>query len=196
MKLNVVSRTVRPGGALAALAMAAVLSAVPAVTAPRAHAQDSSAAPQSTAAGDTAQNMADMTLVRAAINADRVDILNSYLGLTDTEATAFWPLYKQFRADLNKVSDDQVKLVANYLQSRDTLSDDEAKKITDGLLNSRKKKVDIQKSYLGKFAKIIPGKKVARLYQLENKVDSVVAYEAASRIPLVPLRSSTSSAAP
>jgi hypothetical protein len=182
-------RLVRPAGVLAALAGATGVVALGllAVPAPRAHAQDSSAAPQSTAAGDSAQNTADMGLVRAAINADRVDILNSYLGLTDTEATAFWPLYKEYRTELNKVSDDQMNQVGNYLENRDKLSDDQAKKITENLLNARKKKVDIQKGYLGKFAKVLPGKKVARLYQLENKVDAVLAYAAADRIPLVPV---------
>ena len=47
--------------------------------------------------------------------------------------------------------------------------------------------MDIQKGYLGKFAKVLPGKKVARLYQLENKVDAFLAYQAATRMPLVPL---------
>jgi hypothetical protein len=179
MKSMTVSRTVGPMGLLAALAGIALLS-LPLTTARAA--QDAAAQ-----ANDSAQTQADAALVRAAINADRVDILTNFLGLTDAEGTAFWPLYKQYRDELNKVSDDQVKLVGNYLQSRDTLSDDEAKKITEGLLNDRKKKVDIQKSYLGKFAKALPGKKVARLYQLENKVDAVIAYEAADRIPLVPV---------
>jgi len=185
MRSKIVSRLVRPAGALVALASTVVLGLSVVTT----HAQDAAAqsnAAQSNAAGDNAQNMADVALVRAAINAERVDVLNTYLGLTDAEGTAFWPLYKEYRDELNKVNDDQVKLVGNYLQSRDTLSDDEAKKITEGLLKDRKKKVDIQKGYLGKFAKILPGKKVARLYQLENKVDAVIAYEAADRIPLVP----------
>ena len=178
MGSKIVSRLVRPVGALVALASVVVLGLSVATT----RAQD--VAPP--AAGDNAQNMADMALVKAALNAERVDVLNTYLGLTDAEGTAFWPLYKEYREELNKVSDDQVKLVGNYLQSRDTLSDDEAKKITEDLLNTRKKKVDIQKGYLGKFAKVLPGKKVARLYQLENKVDAVISYEMADHFPLLP----------
>jgi hypothetical protein len=178
MRSTVVSRIVRPAGALVALTGVVLLGLCA-----TARAQDTTP----TASGDNAQNMADAALVQAAINADRVDILNSYLGLTDAEGTAFWPVYKQYRDELNKVSDDQVKLLGSYLQNRDTLSDDDAKKITDGLLNDRKKKVDIQRSYLGKFSKILPGKKVARLYQLENKVDAVIAYKAADSVPLVPV---------
>jgi len=186
-------RAVRPAGALVALASVGVLGTSVAAT----HAQDAAPAPQSnqsTAVGDNTQNMADAALVRAAINAERVDVLNSYLMLTDAEGTAFWPLYKQYRDELNKVNDDQLKLVGNYVQGRGTLSDDDAKKLTEDLLNTRKKKVDIQKGYLGKFAKILPGKKVARLYQLENKVDAVLAYEAADRIPLVSVQSAATDA--
>jgi hypothetical protein len=145
---------------------------------PAARAQDASA---------SAQTQSDIELIRAAINANRVDLLANYLQLTDAEATAFWPLYKQYRDELNKVSDDQVKLLQQYLQNYDTLSDDAAKKLAEGVQKARKKKVDIQRGYLGKFGKVLPGKKLARLYQLENKVDAVLAYEAADRIPLVPV---------
>jgi hypothetical protein len=35
------------------------------------------------------------------------------------------------------------------------------------------------------FAKVLPGTKVARFYQIENKLDAVVRYEMAGQIPLV-----------
>jgi hypothetical protein len=43
----------------------------------------------------------------------------------------------------------------------------------------------IRESYLKQFSKVLPGLKVARFYQIENKLDVVVRYEMAERIPLV-----------
>jgi hypothetical protein len=52
--------------------------------------------------------------------------------------------------------------------------------------------VDIQKdalkvknSYIGKFGRVLPMKKVARYFQVENKLEAAVDYELAGRIPLM-----------
>jgi hypothetical protein len=132
-----------------------------------------------------AQMQSDIALIRAAINADRVEILSDYLGLTETEAVGFWPLYKSYRTDIAKVNDDQMKMIGDFLKNMDTMSDDDAKKMTESYINAKKKKLDVQKGYVGKFAKVLPGRKVARLYQLENKVDTYIAYQASDSMPLM-----------
>jgi hypothetical protein len=45
--------------------------------------------------------------------------------------------------------------------------------------------VAILKSYVPRFGKVLPAKKVARLYQVENKIRALVNYELARQIPLV-----------
>ena len=41
------------------------------------------------------------------------------------------------------------------------------------------------KSYVPRFQKVLPAKKVARLYQVENKVRALVNYQVAQDIPLI-----------
>jgi hypothetical protein len=41
-------------------------------------------------------------------------------------------------------------------------------------------------SYRPKFAATVPAMKVARYYQIENKIRAVINYELADAIPLVP----------
>ena len=45
--------------------------------------------------------------------------------------------------------------------------------------------IKLKKSYLSKFKAVLPPKKVARYYQLENKIQAVIAFQLADRIPLV-----------
>jgi hypothetical protein len=149
------------------------------------HAQEASAGEKAAIA---AQAQSDAAIVRAAINAERVSIINDYLGLTEAESTAFWPVYKKYRTEVSAVNDEKGKLITNFLQNYNTLSDDDARKLTESYVSANRKKVDIQKGYIGKFAKILPGKKVARLYQLENKVDAALAYEVADSMPLMPVK--------
>jgi hypothetical protein len=43
----------------------------------------------------------------------------------------------------------------------------------------------LRQSYLPKFRKVLSEKKVARYYQLENKVEAVIEYDIAKQIPLM-----------
>lgn len=43
----------------------------------------------------------------------------------------------------------------------------------------------LRKTYLPKFRKILPAKKVARYYQIENKIQAALYSELAVKIPLV-----------
>ena len=46
-------------------------------------------------------------------------------------------------------------------------------------------RLNLLKSYIPKFSKVLPTKKVVRLYQVENKLDAILGYELARGIPLV-----------
>ena len=42
----------------------------------------------------------------------------------------------------------------------------------------------LMESYLPKFSKTVGDKKAARYYQIENKIDAIVNFELAAKIPL------------
>ena len=46
-------------------------------------------------------------------------------------------------------------------------------------------RLQVRRAYLGEFAKILPGRTVARFYQIENKMDAVLRYDLAGAIPVV-----------
>ena len=46
-------------------------------------------------------------------------------------------------------------------------------------------------AYVGEFAKVLPGRTVARFYQIENKMDAVLRYDLAAHIPVVEAQSGT-----
>jgi len=52
-------------------------------------------------------------------------------------------------------------------------------------------RIKLRQSYLPQFGKILPGRTVARFFQIENKIDAVIRYDLASTIPVVEDASST-----
>ena len=104
---------------------------------------------------------------------------------TEQESDVFWPLYREYRGDIDKVVDRQVDLILDLAKDYETLSDDKALAMMEDYLEIRMEILDIRLDYMKKFNKILPGKKVARFYQIENKLTAVIDYDLADEIPLV-----------
>jgi hypothetical protein len=127
----------------------------------------------------------NMQLVREKIKTDKKLFIAQNMNLTESEAKVFWPVYENYQKDLGTLVDKTVKLIDNYATNYQTMTEEAAKELINGYLTIEGERVMLMKSFLPKFRKVLPEKKVARYYQLENKIDAVVSYGLAKQIPLV-----------
>jgi hypothetical protein len=134
-------------------------------------------------AGEAAQ--ADVDILRDTIRANKKALVAASLTLTDEEAARFWPLYEKYHAELNAVQDRAVKVIEDYTAGFASLSDDQSMKLADQWLSAEADRVKVRRTYLDQFAKVLPGRKVVRFYQIENKMDAVLRYDLAAAIPVV-----------
>lgn len=123
---------------------------------------------------------------RTILATDRKLIVSQGLALTAAESNAFWPIYDSYVADLKKAGDLRVKVITDYAANYDKLTDDVAKQLITDMLKHQEKVIDIRRKYVSKFRKVIPETKLARFYQIENKLDAIVNFALARQIPLVP----------
>ena len=123
---------------------------------------------------------------RTIVLTERKLVISDGLGLSATESNAFWPIYDRYMADLKSAGDLRVKVITDYAANYDHLSDDMAKQLINDSLKFQEKVLKVRKDYLGKFRKALPATKLARFYQLENKLDAITNFALARQIPLVP----------
>ena len=107
------------------------------------------------------------------------------LKLTDDEAAKFWPVYDRYQQEINAVGDRLVGVIQDYTTNFSTLSDDKAMKLVDDYLAVEADRVKVKRAYVDEFAKALPGRKVTRFYQIENKMDAVIRYDLAATIPVM-----------
>jgi cytochrome c oxidase assembly protein Cox11 len=105
--------------------------------------------------------------------------------LTPPEKEAFWPLYTEYESGLSTIRGKRIELATRIFKKRGILSDEEA--IT--MLNQRMK-IDVDElkyklSYVSKFMNVLPGRKVARFYQVENRFDTAAISELYRNIPAI-----------
>jgi hypothetical protein len=129
----------------------------------------------------------NMQILREKVKADKKLMVAANMGLTESEAKGFWPVYEEYQKDLAAINQRIVKLIESYAADyrTNTLTDEKAKKLIDELVNIEQAEVGLKTSYVPKLSKVLSLKKVARYLQVENKVRAMVKYELAGSIPLV-----------
>lgn len=135
-----------------------------------------------------AAQMSDSDLLqqlRADIQADRQAVVAGNLGLSEAEADAFWPVYREYRNDMAKVHDRLQQLIQEYAEIWDVATDQQAEAMIDEMMDIRHDELKVRKSHLSKFRKVLPEVKVARFMQIENKLDAIVSIGLADSIPLI-----------
>ena len=135
-----------------------------------------------------AQTVDDQIQVaRGALKADRKATVAGAMQFTEQEAKAFWPLYDQYRADMDKSGDALLKLIKDYAQLYPDVPDDRAKVMLKQLGDLQKQRVETRNSYLKKIEKVLSPAKTLRFAQVETRLDLALQIELASEIPLVPI---------
>jgi hypothetical protein len=133
------------------------------------------------------QNIVDqIEVVRGALKADRKVIVAEGMGLTDQESAAFWPIYRDYRAEMDKLGDGRIELVLEYAELYPDIPEDRAKQMLKKYSVIEGKAVSVRNKYLKKISRVLPSSKVLRFAQLENRLDLAVRVQVAAAVPLVP----------
>jgi hypothetical protein len=134
-------------------------------------------------AGEAAE--ASLDLLLDTIRSNRKALVAVSLALTGDEAARFWPVYDRYAEEIDAIGDRLARVIQDYTASFRELSNEKAMKLVDEYLAVEADRVQERRAYLGEFAKSLPGRTVARLYQIENKLDAVVRYDLAAAIPVL-----------
>ena len=113
-------------------------------------------------------------------------LLNEELMLTDGEKEKFWLIYNRYDAEMDKLTTRYIDLVDRYLQLYydAALTDQDANELLDEYLEIQIAMLQVRQRYLQQFRRVMPGIKVARFYQIENKIRADVDAVLALVVPL------------
>ena len=125
----------------------------------------------------------NMQIVIEKIRADKKLLVAENMQLTEAEAKAFWPVYKQYQDELFLLRTRTVKLIKDYADAYETMTNNTAKKLLNEYVAIEALGPKLRQAYLPKFRKALPEVKVVRYYQIENKIQAALIYELAAQHP-------------
>ena len=131
----------------------------------------------------TGQNI---ELVRADLRATRVAITESYMPLTDDEATKFWPIFDQYRAEAAKLNDERWALIKDYAANynTNTFTDSQAQDYIQKTMDVDQQLLALRMKYVSAFQKVISPKKTALWYQIDRRIDLLFNEQLSGQVPL------------
>ncbi len=130
----------------------------------------------------------NMQILLDKIKADKKLLVAKNMDLTESEAQGFWPIYEQYQQELANFNQRIGKLIESYAAAYRTnsMTDEAAKKLIDEFVSIEKGEAAVKAFYVPKLNQVLPPKKVARYFQIENKIRAAIKYQLAGEIPLVP----------
>ena len=125
-------------------------------------------------------------VARSVVKANREAVVISTMQLTEAEGKNFWPLYHEYRFEMDKTSDKLVNLVLAYAKDYPDVPEDRAKQWLKEYLELQQEQVDMRTAYLKKFSKVLSAAKALRFAQVETRLDLMAHLQLAAQVPLVP----------
>ena len=115
----------------------------------------------------------EIETVRSLAQTERKAVITHDLPLSATESQAFWPLYNQYRFEVARLQDRQVRIITDFAALYDGLTDADARKLLEEYVDVETELLDLRERYIRRFAQVLPGTKLMRYYQLENRLNAV-----------------------
>jgi hypothetical protein len=110
-------------------------------------------------------------VARAGGRAERANILGRAMNLSDKDASAFWPVYRQYEYERSTLEDSRVAVIKEYTEKYPNLTDAEAKAMAERMFEFDSRLASLKKTYFKKFNKVLPALTVTKFFQLDRRID-------------------------
>ena len=99
------------------------------------------------------------------IQSMKIGFITQKLDLTPEESQKFWPVFNQFESEMKALRENRKDGPPNI----DAMTDKEVEKFVDDELVRRQKELDVVKKYQVQFKSVLPTRKVAKLYMVQEE---------------------------
>ena len=123
-------------------------------------------------------------LLRSDVRAEKVAILTEVMGFTEAEDKAFWPIYREYDAEMSKIGDERVALVAEYAHSYEQLTDDAADRLARTALDLEGRRQAVKAKYYDKVKGALKGRTALRFLQVEQQLLLLIDLQISAALPL------------
>jgi hypothetical protein len=124
-------------------------------------------------------------LLRSDVQAQKIAILTELMGFTEAEDKAFWPIYRDYNAEMAKLGDERVALIAEYARAYSQITDDVARSVATRAVDLDKRRhAALERCYTRVGAALSP-KMALKFLQIEHQLLLIIDLQISASLPIV-----------
>jgi GTP1/Obg family GTP-binding protein len=124
-------------------------------------------------------------LLRTDVKKQKSQIIGDVMEFDADQAATFWPIYKDFSADLTQIGDQVLALVKDYAANYDNMSNEVADRLATKLLDIEQERNTLKRKYYGRFKSALDPITAVRFLQVENQLERLIDLQIASKLPVI-----------
>jgi len=124
-------------------------------------------------------------LLRSDLRSQKVAIITEIMQFTDDEDAKFWPVYREYEAELAKLNDERLALIKDYATSYANITDAVADRLAKGALDLEGRRHALKVKYYDRFKAVVSPRTAARFLQVENQILLLMDLQIAASLPVV-----------
>ena len=124
-------------------------------------------------------------LLRSDIKLQKVAIITQVMAFSETEDKAFWPIYRDYDAQMSKLGDERVALVAEYARAFDQMTDETADTLARKALDLERRRQEAKSNCYARVKAALNGRSALRFLQVEHQLLQLIDLQISAALPVV-----------
>src|SRR4030095_10945796 len=111
-----------------------------------------------------------MELLRTDVRKQKANIVGQVMPFDAAAADKFWPIYKEYDAELARLGDSKLAMIKKYAENYETMTDAVADQLIRDAIQIDQQRHDLLVKYYGRMKDALGGINAARFLQVENQL--------------------------
>ncbi len=124
-------------------------------------------------------------LARADIRTGKMGMIASSMNLTQEQQEKFWPLYREYADEQEKLLDQRIAMLQEFASSYDQMTEEAANSIAEQSFAIQRTRTDRRERYFHKMSEILGPVLAARFIQVDSQISTLMDFELMRNTPLI-----------
>jgi hypothetical protein len=126
-----------------------------------------------------------IAMIQSDVRAEAQRIMTYGMQLSNADATNFWPIYREYELERSKWGDLRIALIRRFAAQYETMTDEVAEDLAEEMFDLLDDRIDLYKSFFGKFSDAVSASVGARFVQVERQLNMIMDLQIAGEMPLI-----------
>jgi hypothetical protein len=127
----------------------------------------------------------EITLIQAEFGMGKKQLVEAYMDLPESVSNGFWAVYQEYEAARQQLSRERIIIINDYLESLDTINEDQANSLAMRTLNNDLALSKLHKTYFKKFKKATSARDAAKFLQVDVYIHNTIRNALQQELPFI-----------